>query len=143
MFHRQRLSRWYRRTARLAASAREIPGLRVISPLMSRSTWPSLPRQMWRKCVSASRDAPFLRRSHNQAATTLTPEIAIAETLSKPHLTRPPAHRIMQSGPHRARPGIGIYQNRLSARSAINSTIGEKSSPAMGGSTLRIGGRAR
>jgi hypothetical protein len=36
---------------------------------------------MWRKCVSGCRDAPFLRRSHNQAATAMTPEIAIAETL--------------------------------------------------------------
>ena len=85
---RQRLSRWYRRTARLAASAREIPGLRVISPLMSRSTWPSLPRQTRRNSVSACRDVLHPRRSHHHAATTMTPAIAIAETLSMPHLTR-------------------------------------------------------
>ena len=36
---RQWLSRSYRRTARVTASAREIPGVRVCSASMSRSTW--------------------------------------------------------------------------------------------------------
>ena len=44
---RQWLSRSYRRTARVTASAREIPGVRVCSASMSRSTWAALPRQIW------------------------------------------------------------------------------------------------
>jgi hypothetical protein len=48
------LSRRYRSTARRAASARDIPGARVISLSRSRSAWRSSPRQIRRSSFSAA-----------------------------------------------------------------------------------------
>ena len=81
----QRLSRRYRSTARLAASAREMPGVRVISKSMSRSSWASLPKQMRRSCGSALRAAPPPRRSQSHTPSTTRTRIAIPVALSISH----------------------------------------------------------
>ncbi len=78
----QRLSRWYRSTARFAASPREIPGDRIISALMSRSILRSSLRQMRRSCFSASRDLRPLSRGHTQTPRRMIARIAIAVRLS-------------------------------------------------------------
>ena len=69
-------------------------------PLISCSSWPSLPRQMRRNCVSACREVPLLRRSQNHTATIMTPGIVIAEILSMLHVTRPrgPPNRLARFG---------------------------------------------
>jgi hypothetical protein len=67
-----------------------------------------------------------LRRSHHHAATTMTPAIAIAETLSMLHLTR--------------RAGASASTRIASVRVAQSAAPSARS-PAMGGSTLRSGAR--
>ena len=75
---RQWLSRSYRRTARVTASAREIPGVRVCSASMSRSTWAALPRQMWRSRVSARRAPPLRPAAHHTTSPTVATSTSTA-----------------------------------------------------------------
>ena len=75
---RQWLSRSYRRTARVTASAREIPGVRVCSASMSRSTWAALPKQMWRSRVSARRAPPLRPAAHHTTSPTVATSTSTA-----------------------------------------------------------------
>ena len=75
---RQWLSRSYRRTARVTASARAIPGVRVCSASMSRSTWAALPRQMCRSRVSARRAPPLRPAAHHTTSPTVATSTSTA-----------------------------------------------------------------